>query len=75
MMIHEMKKQNFITWHKYADHEQIEKAKELNIIAFQRLLHEYVDDIDYPYNSSSPSVFTPYQNSGVQEFDLSLKIS
>ena len=74
-MMHEMEKQNFVTWHKYANHKEIEKAKEVNIIAFQRLLHEYADDIDYTYKSSSLSVFTAYQNSDVQEFDLSLKIS
>jgi hypothetical protein len=74
-MLHEMEKQNFVTWHKYATHEEIEKAKGLNIIAFQRLMHEYAEEIDYRDEPSTPTVFMAYHNSGVQEFDLSLKIS
>ncbi|GJQ57298.1 MAG: hypothetical protein D8M57_18090 [Candidatus Scalindua sp. AMX11] len=74
-MINEMEKQNFVTWHKYATFHEIEKAKGINVIAFQRLSHECADDIGQIDQPRPPSVFMVCNNVGVQEFDLSLKIS
>jgi hypothetical protein len=74
-MINGMEKQNFVTWHKYATFEEIEHAKGINVIAFQRLSREYADDIGQIDQPKSPSAFMVCHNIGVQEFDLSLKIS
>ncbi len=74
-MICEMEKQNFVTWHKYATFEEMEKSKRVNVIAFQRLSREYADEIGPRDKPKYPSVFMVCHNMGVQEFDLSLKIS
>ncbi|MDR4505361.1 MAG: hypothetical protein MRK01_11310 [Candidatus Scalindua sp.] len=74
-MINEMEKQNSVSWHNHATFEEIEKVKGVNVIEFQRLSSEYADDIRQIDKSRSPSAFMVCHNIGVQEFDLSLKIS
>lgn len=74
-MIDDLEKQNFVSWHKYVTYEEMENAKVVNVIAFQRLSCEYADDIRQIDKPKSPSAFMVCHNIGVQEFDLSLKIS
>jgi hypothetical protein len=75
MTTKELEKYNPLTWRKYADAKELEDAKRKNHDVWDRLYSEYSNEIEVINRTKQLYKSVSQHEIGIQEFDLSLKIS
>lgn len=71
----EQEKHNFLTWYKYADSKDIEKARGQGTEICERLYSEYANEVEVISRTKHIYESISQHEIGIQKFDLSLKIS
>ncbi len=75
MTTKELEKNNFLTWCKYADANELEDAKWKNQDVWGRLYSEYSDEMEVINKSKQVYESDSQHEIGIQKYDLSLTIS
>ncbi|KHE92781.1 MAG: hypothetical protein K8F52_13760 [Candidatus Scalindua rubra] len=75
MTTKELEKHNFLTYCRYADAKELEDAKGKNHEVWERLYSEYSNEIELISRTRRLCESVSQHETGIQKFDLSLKIS
>ena len=75
MIEKELEKHNFLTWSRHADAKETENAKGENHEVWERLYSEYANEIEVINRTKQVYESISQHETGIQKFDLSLKIS
>jgi len=71
----ELEKHNFPDWRRYADAKELENADEENQEVWERVYSGYENEIEIINSTKHVYESVSRQETGIQKFDLSLKIS
>ncbi len=71
----ELEKQNFLSWCRYTDASELENAKWENHDVWERLYSEYANEVEVINRTKQVYESVSQHETGIQKFDLSLKIS
>jgi hypothetical protein len=75
MIEKELEKHNFLTWSRHADAKETENAKGENHEVWERLYNGYANEIEVINRTKQVYESFSQHETGIQKFDLSLKIS
>ena len=75
MTMKELERHNFLTWCRDADAKEFEDTKGKNHEVWDRLYGEYSNEIEVINRTKQLCKSVSQHETGIQKFDLSLKIS